>query len=107
MAARVELVELSVDLSVEAQTGQPALRVATLSLVEADLMFGYLVASSVKIAGSTDADRSRVVVLRPALAASALTRIPRIDSARIKTRIPTLPLSIQTHIRETRTSGGV
>src|ERR1700730_9622570 len=36
------LVELSVDLGVEAETGQPALHVATLSLVEADLMYGFL-----------------------------------------------------------------
>src|ERR1700682_624282 len=36
------LVELSVDLGVEAETGQPALQVATLSLVEADLIFGFL-----------------------------------------------------------------
>src|ERR1700676_3106168 len=36
------LVELSVDLGVEAETGQPALHVATLSLVEADLIFGFL-----------------------------------------------------------------
>src|SRR5258706_15800909 len=34
--------ELSVDLSVEAGAGQPALHVATLSLVEADLIFGFL-----------------------------------------------------------------
>src|ERR1700737_324863 len=39
---RGRLVELSVDLSVEAETGQPALHVATLSLVEADLIFGFL-----------------------------------------------------------------
>ena len=36
------LVELSVDLGVEAETGQPALHVATLSLVEADLILGFL-----------------------------------------------------------------
>src|ERR1700694_3958181 len=36
------LVELSVDLGVEAETGQPALHVATLSLVEPDLIFGFL-----------------------------------------------------------------
>src|ERR1700722_2342391 len=36
------VVELSVDLSVEAETGQAALHVATLSLVEADLIFGFL-----------------------------------------------------------------
>src|SRR5712671_64535 len=36
------LVELSVDLGVEAETGQPALDVATLSLVEADPIFGFL-----------------------------------------------------------------
>src|ERR1700719_3411468 len=35
-------VELSVDLGVEAETGQPALHVATLFLVEADLIFGLL-----------------------------------------------------------------
>src|ERR1700686_3498458 len=35
------VVELSVDLGVEAETGQPALHVATLSLVEADLIFGF------------------------------------------------------------------
>src|SRR5450631_2667516 len=37
------LVELSVDLGVEAETGQPALHIATLCLVEADLIFGFLV----------------------------------------------------------------
>src|ERR1700693_5308846 len=36
------LVELSVDLGVEAETGQPALHDATLSPVEADLIFGFL-----------------------------------------------------------------
>src|SRR5882672_12955130 len=36
------LVELSVDLGVEAETSQPALHVATLSPVEADLIFGFL-----------------------------------------------------------------
>src|ERR1700687_201520 len=36
------VVELSVDLGVEAETGQPALHIATLSLVEADLIFGFL-----------------------------------------------------------------
>ena len=36
------LIELSVDLGVEAETGQPALHVATLSLVEAYLIFGFL-----------------------------------------------------------------
>src|SRR6266480_5385118 len=35
------LVELSVDPSVEAKTGQPALHGASLSLVEADLIFGF------------------------------------------------------------------
>src|ERR1700730_19245103 len=35
-------VELSVDLGVEAETGQPALHVATLFLVEAYLIFGFL-----------------------------------------------------------------
>jgi hypothetical protein len=35
-------VEPSVDLGVEAETGQPALHVATLSLVEAYLIFGFL-----------------------------------------------------------------
>src|SRR5450432_3126123 len=35
-------VELSVDLGVEAETSQPALHVATLSLVEADPIFGFL-----------------------------------------------------------------
>ena len=36
------LVEPSVDLGVEAETGEPALHVATLSLVEAYLIFGFL-----------------------------------------------------------------
>src|SRR3984893_5240828 len=36
------LVELSVDLSVKADTGQPALHGASLSLVEADPIFGFL-----------------------------------------------------------------
>jgi hypothetical protein len=36
------LVEPSVDLGVEAETGQPALHVATLSLVKAHLIFGFL-----------------------------------------------------------------
>src|SRR6266404_797057 len=36
------LVEFSVDLGVEAETGQPALHGASLSLVEADLIFGFL-----------------------------------------------------------------
>src|SRR5471030_1243927 len=36
------LVELSVDLGVEAETGQPALHVPTLCLVDADLIFGFL-----------------------------------------------------------------
>src|SRR5882672_8534409 len=36
-------VEPSVHLGVEAQTGQPALHVTTLSLVEADLIFGFLI----------------------------------------------------------------
>src|ERR1700676_3173140 len=36
------LVELSVDLSVKAETGQPALHGASPSLVEADLIFGFL-----------------------------------------------------------------
>ena len=36
------LVEPSVDFGVEAKTGQPALHVATLSLVEAHLIFGFL-----------------------------------------------------------------
>src|ERR1700693_2451286 len=35
------LVELSVDPGVEPETGQPALHVATLSLVETDLIFGF------------------------------------------------------------------
>src|ERR1700738_2097575 len=35
------LVEPSVDPGVEAETGQPALHVATLSLVEAALIFGF------------------------------------------------------------------
>jgi hypothetical protein len=35
-------VELAVDLGVEAETGQPALHVAALALVEADLVFGGL-----------------------------------------------------------------
>ena len=35
-------VEPSADLGVEAETGQPALHVATLSLVEAYLIFGFL-----------------------------------------------------------------
>ena len=35
-------VESSVDLGVEAETGQPVLHVATLCLVEADLIFGFL-----------------------------------------------------------------
>src|SRR5450759_260224 len=37
------LVELSVDLGIEAETGQPALHVATLALVEAELIFGFLI----------------------------------------------------------------
>src|SRR5450759_1591034 len=48
------LVELSVDLGVEAETGQPALHFATLCLVEADLIFGLLicfVASGSRIGG--------------------------------------------------------
>src|ERR1700676_4711919 len=36
------LVELSVDLSVEAETGQLELHVAPLSPVEADIIFGFL-----------------------------------------------------------------
>jgi len=36
------LVEPSADLGVETETGQPALHVATLSLVEANLIFGFL-----------------------------------------------------------------
>src|SRR3979411_1399359 len=36
------LVTLSVDLSVEAETGQPTLHGASLFLVEADLIFGFL-----------------------------------------------------------------
>src|SRR6266566_8492736 len=36
------LVELPVDLGVEAETGQPALHGASLCLVKADLIFGYL-----------------------------------------------------------------
>ena len=36
------LVEPSVDLGVEAETGQPALHVSTPSLVEAYLIFGFL-----------------------------------------------------------------
>src|ERR1700722_6912634 len=36
------LVEPSIDLGVEAETGQPALHVATLFLVEAYLIFGFL-----------------------------------------------------------------
>src|SRR6476619_1983762 len=36
------LVEPSVDLGVEAETGQPALHVATLSLVKSCLIFGFL-----------------------------------------------------------------
>ena len=36
------LVEPSVDLGVEAETGQPALHVATLSLVESYPIFGFL-----------------------------------------------------------------
>src|ERR1700675_1082052 len=35
-------VDPSADLGVEAETGQPALHVATLSLVEAYLIFGFL-----------------------------------------------------------------
>ena len=83
----VGLVEFAVDLGVEAETGQPALHVATLSLVEADPIFGFLIASSAKIAGSTDVERSRVAVLGPALPASALTRILRTDNARRTTSI--------------------
>src|ERR1700688_4675223 len=44
------VVELSVDLGVEAEAGQSALHVATLSLVEADLIFGFL-------SGSVSKDR--------------------------------------------------
>src|SRR4051812_16643086 len=36
------LVEPSIDLAVEAEPGQPALHVATLCLVETDLIFGFL-----------------------------------------------------------------
>ena len=89
------LVELSVDLSVEANTGQAALHAATLSLVEADLIFGLLSCFVGKGRRSTDADRSRMVVLGPALAASALTRIPRTDNARIKTRMAYSPLILK------------
>ena len=35
-------VELSVDLGLEAETGQPALHGTALFLVEADLIFGFL-----------------------------------------------------------------
>ena len=89
------LVELSVDLSVKAETGQPALHGASLSLVEADPIFGFLSCFVGKGAGSTDADRLRVVVLRPALAASALMRIPRTDNARIKTRMAYSSLTLK------------
>ena len=42
MTARVEFVEPTADLGIEAETGQPALHVATLSFVEAYLIFGFL-----------------------------------------------------------------
>ena len=80
------LVEPSVDLGVEAETGQPALHVATLSLVESYLIFGFLSCLDRKVAGSADANRSRSVMLGPAVATFALTRIPRTDNARMKTR---------------------
>lgn len=68
------LLEPSVDLGVEAETGKPALHVATLPFVECYLIFGSWVASWLKVAGSTDANRSRLVMLGPALATFALTR---------------------------------
>ena len=36
------VIELSVDLGVEADTGQPTLHVATLAPVQTDLIFGFL-----------------------------------------------------------------
>ena len=50
------LVEPSVDLGVETETGQPALHVATLALVESYLIFGFRVASWAEVVGSTDAN---------------------------------------------------
>ena len=80
-------VEPAIDLGVEAETGQPALHVATFSLVETDPIFVFLgcfVGKDRRIDGGR---QSRLVVLGPALAASVRTRIPRIDNARIKTRM--------------------
>ena len=109
------LVEPSVDLGVEAETGQSALHVATLSLVESYLIFGFLSCLVDNVAGSADANRLRSVMLGPASATFALTRIPRTDNARMKTRngLSSLnlsllmislcePLSIQIHRPETR-----
>ena len=80
------LVEPSVDLGVEAETGQPSLHVAALSLVEWDPIFGFLRCLLRNGSGSADASRSRSVMLGPALATCAPTRIPRTDNARMKTR---------------------
>ena len=92
------LVEPTADLGIEAETGQPALYVATLSLSRPIWSSVSWVASSATTAGSTDANKSRSSVLGPALATSALTRNPKIDNAIMKTRnglfFPDLEVSV-------------
>src|SRR5258706_15976255 len=82
------LVELSVDLGVEAETGQPALHVATLSLLEADLIFGLLsclVGEDHRIDGCRQVTDGRA---RTGFYSIRTDENSRTANARIKTRMP-------------------
>jgi hypothetical protein len=81
------LAELACCLGIEAETVQPPLHVATLSLVKADLIFRLL---SRFVSEGRRFDRGRHIARgrdEAALVASALTRIPQTDNVRIKTRM--------------------